>query len=166
MSRDTASPSCWRGCWPSQSQRLPRELRSLIARTIPFRVTYENGPWNQRKNTNLISTVGSCLVVVRVASKIPLCYVRSRRGRRTSSLIEHSIRARSRCVNNKYIINIAFLTSCALFSPYFRSNLRKSPRGATVLTFPMFPVSLPGDFASANKASRLFRLVFSRIRAI
>lgn len=55
--RDTASPSCCRGCWPSQSQRLPRELRSLIARTIPFRVTYGNGPWNQRKNTNLISTV-------------------------------------------------------------------------------------------------------------
>lgn len=30
-------------------------LRSLIARTISFRLTYHDGPWNQRKNTNLIS---------------------------------------------------------------------------------------------------------------
>ena len=34
-------------------------LGSLIARTISFRLTYCNGPWNQRKNTNLISLVGS-----------------------------------------------------------------------------------------------------------
>lgn len=92
------SPSCCRGCWPSQSQRLPRELRSLIARTIPFRVTYGNGPWNQRKNTNLISAVVGvergrlvrfALVVRVVTGKKKKKKILSMFATRTSSSIAH-----------------------------------------------------------------------------
>lgn len=42
-------------CVSRLPRELPGELGSLIGRTIPFRLTYRNGPWNQRKNTNLIS---------------------------------------------------------------------------------------------------------------
>lgn len=35
---------------------------SLIARTISFHLTYQDGPWNQRKNTNLISPLSRRLL--------------------------------------------------------------------------------------------------------
>lgn len=111
--RDIASPSCCRGCWPSQSQRLPRELRSLIARTIPFRVTYGNGPWNQRKNTNLISAVGcgglSGLRLYSVSSLKILFLLREQ---------VHQSRTFDPLYNGRYIIYILFREK------YFLSRMR------------------------------------------
>lgn len=116
---DTASPSCYRGCWPSQSQRLPRELRSLIARTIPFRVTYGNGPWNQRKNTNLISTVGreqeavwSACSPCRLENSVLL------RDQRATLSIAHLIPLtilNKYCFNKYHRLNEMYLEICTIY---------------------------------------------------